>query len=641
MIRVGNAQAFWGDRNDAAAELIARCPELDYLTMDYLAEVSMSILASQRRKDPEAGYARDFLQVIHSLVPYWSSGGTCKLVTNAGGLDPVACGKAVKELLAKNGCGHLRVWVVDGDNCLDQLQNETRDCFAHLESGLSIREVSDRLVTANAYTGGRGIAEAVASGGDIVITGRVADPSMVVGICQANFGWDWSDYQRLAGATVAGHLIECGCHMTGGISTDWLSVPSNDRMAFPIVEIEEDGSCVATKPESAGGVVNEATVKEQLLYEIGDPNRYLSPDCRVDFGKLRLEHIGENRVRVSGAIGAPPTETLKVTGTFKDGYRAAGTLTIIGRDARRKALRCIEIVESQLTDRNIELRDFLCEVIGGKSFVGGSTPCDNRSGSIDATFLLSPNVADEPREVVLRLAAESECYDSLKEFTKMFVPLVTSGPQGTTGYAGGRPRISEVIRYWPCLIPANEVTLTASEIASPTVEQTGESSGDTNHWPPRFVQASDARVSSTQFDESKWQTCKDQMLGLRTYYGNTDGSVSLGAICTARSGDKGTGANIGIIARESRYFDWLTHWMTAEHVDDYFKAYLPACNNAATELDGRRAGVMRYLLPNLHAMNFVLPGVLSRGLQNDAQGKALGMLLLEMKLPADCPFLSD
>ena len=258
-VRIGNAQAFWGDRASAAAEMLAREPDLDYLTLDYLAEVSMSILAVQRERDPEAGFARDFIDVIRSLVPYWSSGGRCRLIANAGGLNPRGCAEACREALAEAGCRSLRIGVVTGDDVLEIVRaaaaNSSSPEFCNLDTGAAIGQVRDRLVTANAYLGAAPIARALADGADIVITGRVADPSLVVAACIHHFGWSDDELDRLAGATVAGHLIECGTQVTGGISTDWLDVPDAAHIGFPIVEVSEDGSCIVTKPRGTGGCV--------------------------------------------------------------------------------------------------------------------------------------------------------------------------------------------------------------------------------------------------------------------------------------------------------------------------------------------------------------------------------------------------
>jgi hypothetical protein len=293
-ISIGNAQGFWGDSVDAPARLVSQQPDLDYLTLDYLAEVSMSILASQRERDPTAGYARDFVEVVRSLIPFWQKGSKVRVISNAGGLNPRGCAKACGEVLRQAGINSKKIGVVTGDDVLPLLQASeanrgTRsNPFANLETGEPLAKVLGSLVTASAYLGAQPIAEALRAGADIVITGRVADPSLTVAPCVAEFGWDWNDHDRIAGATIAGHLIECGAQVTGGISTDWLDIPDPANIGFPIVEVSSDGTCVVTKPQRTGGVVNERTVKEQLLYEIGDPDNYLSPDGTVSFLSLQV-----------------------------------------------------------------------------------------------------------------------------------------------------------------------------------------------------------------------------------------------------------------------------------------------------------------------------------------------------------------
>ena len=307
-VRIGNAQGFWGDRTAAPAELLSQDPALDYLTLDYLAEVSLSILALQRDRDPSLGYARDILDVVRSLAGYWRSGGRCRLVTNAGGLNPQGCARAIAEVLRKESCPPLVIGVVSGDNVLETIRESigrgSADSFRNLDTGEPIEDIADRLVTANAYLGARPIAEALGGEAGIVLTGRVADPSMTVGPCLHHFGWAHEELDRIAGATVAGHLIECGTQVTGGISSDWLNLPDPAHIGFPIVEVASDGSCVVTKPRGTGGRVDERSVKEQLLYEIGDPEFYLSPDASVSFLGLSVEAQSDDRVHVSGARGA-------------------------------------------------------------------------------------------------------------------------------------------------------------------------------------------------------------------------------------------------------------------------------------------------------------------------------------------------
>jgi len=591
VVRIGNAQAFWGDRSDAAAEMLAREPGLDYLTLDYLAEVSMSILASQREKDPTAGYARDFVDVVRSLAPYWSSGGKCRVVANAGGLNPAGCAQACARALQEAGCRSLKIAVVSGDDVLAAAQAAGRGdgpaervrSFSHLESQRPIADVADRLVTANAYLGAASIAEALAGGADIVITGRIADPSLVVGPCLHHFGWREDDWDALAGATVAGHLIECGTQVTGGISTDWLDLPDPAHIGFPIVEISADGSCVVTKPAGTGGAVTQATVKEQLLYEIGDPARYLSPDVSVSFLELNVEDLGDNRVRVTGAKGSPRPATLKVSATYRDGFWSAGTLTIVGHDAHAKAQRCGEIVFARISQAGFTLRDSVIECFSGTDRNGG----------------------DGIEQCVLRVAAAADSRDSLVRFSKELMPLITAGPPGTTGYAAGRPSVHQVFRYWPCLIDRDAIKPKVEFVASaaPTAGATGSASA--NLQPPAFTASALAKpvAPSPLPPPQRSRHC-------------------LGNIARARSGDKGTSANVGVIARSTADYDFLKNWLTAERIKEYF---------------GRLGvtAVTRYELPNLEALNFILHGVLKNSLQTDAQGKGLGQMLLQMPVAGD------
>jgi hypothetical protein len=445
-LRVGNAQGFWGDSSLAPSHLANQAPDLDYLTLDYLAEVSMSILARQRERDPSAGYARDFIEVIESLAPVWRGGKHLRVVTNAGGLSPANCGLACAEALRRAGCGGLKIAVVSGDDVLPMLRaalaaDHDTAAFSHLETGERLASVAGSLVTANAYVGAAPIAEALSAGADVVITGRVADPSLTVGPCLAHFGWQASDYDRIAGATIAGHLIECGAQVTGGISTDWLTLNDPAHIGYPIAEISADGSCVVTKPPGTGGRVDERIVKEQLLYEIGDPANYLSPDATVSFLGLSVTQDGADRVRVRGAAGGPPPPSYKVSATYRAGYRAAGTLTVTGRDALAKARRCGEVVLQRLTDAGSKPGHYLAECLGAGDVVIGAAPAQG----CDLT------------EIVLRVAAADPRREVVERFTRELSPLITTGPQGITGYAEGRPAVREVFGYWPTLIERERV----------------------------------------------------------------------------------------------------------------------------------------------------------------------------------------
>ena len=442
-VLIGNAAGFWGDRPGAAAEIVARAPALDVLTLDYLAELSLCIMAIQREKDPSAGYARDFVEVVRSLLPHWRGGGGVRVVSNAGGLAPAACAKACRAVLREAGFEQLRVAIVDGDDVLALVREAGNDAFANAETGEPLEVVRDRLMTANAYLGAREIADALSAGAHIVVTGRVADPSLTVGACVAHHAWSWSDWDRLAGATIAGHLIECGPQATGGIATDWNRIPDLAGIGYPIAEVAHDGSCIVTKPPGTGGKVNLRTVKEQLLYEVGDPGAYLSPDVTVSFLSLELKQSGPDRVDISRARGRPPPETLKVCATYRDGYRASAMLAVFGRDAARKARLCGEIVLRRVAEAGVRLERTLIECLG--------------TGDVVPGLPVAPGTANGLRECVVRISAADARREGLEHFAREIAPLVTSGPAGVTGYATGRPRVQPSFGYWPVMIERTAV----------------------------------------------------------------------------------------------------------------------------------------------------------------------------------------
>lgn len=437
-IRIANAQGFWGDDADAPARTVAAA-KVDVLTLDYCAEVSMSILARQKQKDAGLGYARDFLDTLKSLVPYLSGGG--KIVTNAGGLNPRACAVAAAKLLHEAGLSGLKVGMVEGDDVLAAVRAGPSH-FDHLESGRPVSDVLDRVLTANAYVGAAPVAEALRGGAQVVVAGRLADPSLVVGPAMAHFGWAADDWDRLAGASVAGHLVECGAQATGGIATHWLDVPGNENVGFPIVEIESDGSCVLTKPPGTGGEVSRRTAAEQLLYEMGDPGNFLTPDVTASILSVKIDDLGGDRVRVSGAAGRPAPAKYKVSATYRAGYRSTCMLTIVGRDAVAKARRCGEVVRAKLAAKGHQPQRFNVEVIGSGDAAGG---------------LLGRR--DDLTEVVLRVTCADERRDVVEFFARQLVPLVTAGPQGTTGYFDARGDVREYYAYWPTLIDRDRVKL--------------------------------------------------------------------------------------------------------------------------------------------------------------------------------------
>jgi hypothetical protein len=445
-VRIGNAQGFWGDRPSAAASLLKLQPDLNYLTLDYLSEVSMSIMAIQRNKNHQEGYAKDFLETLNSILPFWHAGSQVKIVTNAGGLNPQDCAHACRQILDASGLGSMKIGVVDGDNVLPIIKkNGLQQSFSNLDTGEPIDRINDRLMTANAYLGAAPIVELLKAGADIVITGRVADPSLTVAPCVAYHGWDLDDYDKVAQATVAGHLLECGTQVTGGVTSDWLShfdsIENAAKGAFPFVEISSDGSFVITKPKNGAGRVDEHTVKEQLLYEIGDPAAYLSPDATVSFLGIKLSNAGENRIHISGAIGKPPPTSYKVSATYSDGFKAEAMLALFGIEAAKKARICGEIILERVAQAGFPLQRTLIECLGTGDLIGG----------------VVPNIEKDILECVLRVAAADPRREALECFAREIAPLVTSGPQGITGYTSGRPQIRQVFGYWPCLIKSENV----------------------------------------------------------------------------------------------------------------------------------------------------------------------------------------
>jgi hypothetical protein len=440
-VRIGNGCGFWGDNLDAPVEL-AEKGRLDYLTLEYLAELTMSILALQKGRDPHAGFATDFLDVLGRLAPALRRQPALKVVTNAGGMNPLDCARRARDTLAKAGLPDRRVAVVTGDDLMPDVDRLLAQghALANLDTGEHLATVRDRLVSANAYLGSRPIAEALARGASVVVTGRVADASLTVGPAVHELGWSWEDWDSLASATVAGHLIECGAQATGGLWCNWQELDDLANVGYPVAELDADGSFRLTKPPGTGGAVNTETVSEQLLYEVGDPASYLTPDVVADFTSVTLTEEGRDVVAVTGARGRPATDTYKVSAAYRDGFLCSGTLVIAGPDAPAKAQRCGEIILARLRRAGVELEHAHVECLGA----GDSAPG------------VLPAAADAP-EVVLRVTARDGRRAALERFAKEFAPLVTSGPPGVTGYTSGRPPVREVFAYWPALIPKGVV----------------------------------------------------------------------------------------------------------------------------------------------------------------------------------------
>ncbi|MCS7166771.1 MAG: acyclic terpene utilization AtuA family protein [Gemmatales bacterium] len=438
-IRVGNGCGFWGDQLDAPVFLVER-GALDFLTLEYLAELTMSILAQQRQRDAQLGYATDFIEVLDRLCPLWRRQENLRIITNAGGLNPHSCAERALEVLRRHGL-RKRVGIVLGDDILPRLDDLLRAGYslAHMDTGEPLSAVRARVVCANVYLGARPIVQALEQGADLVITGRVADASLTVAPAVWAFGWSWEDWDKLASAAIAGHLIECGAQVTGGLFTDWQRVPNLADVGYPIAELEADGTFRILKPSDSGGMVTIDTVREQLLYEVGDPAAYITPDVVADFTSVRLVALEPEGVEIRYARGKPATESYKVSIAYRDGYFCSGQIVVAGQDAREKAKLCADIIRRRLRRAGAEPEEFHAELLGAGDSVPGVWPTVS------------------PYEVVLRIAAWDKQRSVLERFAREIAPLVTSGPPGVTGYATGRPAVREVFAYWPALIPKSAV----------------------------------------------------------------------------------------------------------------------------------------------------------------------------------------
>jgi hypothetical protein len=577
-IRIGGASGFWGDSSVAAPQLVAH-GNVDYLVFDYLAELTMSVLAGARAKNPELGYATDFVQVTMKSVLRDVVAKGIRVISNAGGLNPQACAQALQALAREQGL-QLKIAVVTGDDVHPLLPRLRAQGVQDLQTGAPL---PDRLLTANAYLGALPIRAALDAGAQVVITGRCVDSAVTLGALMHAFGWRDDEYDRLAQGSLAGHIIECGCQATGGLHTDWEQVPDWPHIGYPVLECEADGSFAVTKPNGTGGLVNTAVIAEQMLYEIGDPRRYLLPDVTCDFTGVRLEQLGEHRVRVTGARGLPPGPGYKVSATWMDGYRCAGQLTIVGFDAARKAQRTGEAILARTRElfaqrRWLPYTRTHIEVLGAELANYG------------------PHArAQDAREAVLQVAVMHPQQEALELFAREIAPAATSWSPGTTG-AGGRPHPSPAIRQFAFLVDKGMLqpqVHVADEILAVTVP-----TGQAPVPPPDATPAVDAVLPRPDWPQ-----------------------VPLLQLAWARSGDKGNHCNIGVIARRPEWLPWLRGQLTPERV----KAWL--AHLVAGE-------VARYDVPGIHALNFLCTDALDGGgmasLRNDPLGKGMGQILLAM-----------
>jgi hypothetical protein len=578
-VRIGCGAGFWGDSAEGPKQLV-ESGEIDYLVLDYLAEITMSLLAKARGKDPAAGYATDFPDVIARLAPTIKA-NRIRVVTNAGGVNPQACRDALQAKLQAAGI-ELSIGIVTGDNLLARA-NE----FANVREMFSGEAMPDKPWSMNAYLGAFPIAQALDSGADIVITGRCVDSAVALGPLIHEFGWKADDYDCLAMGSLAGHIVECGAQATGGIITDWETVSDDwDRMGFPIAICEADGSFVVTKPANTGGKVSPATVGEQLIYEIGDPASYLLPDVTCDFRGVTLTQIGDNRVQVIGAKGRAPTDHYKVSVTYQDGFRATGTMMIGGRDAVSKA----EAVAAAILRRTRrmfserKLVDYLrtdVEVLGSEANWGANAR------------------RRDTREVVLKLSVQHADKNALELFAREFIPAATAMAQSITGFSGGRPSVTPVVRLFSCLVPKRNVPVDV-DVGGINTRASIDSGVATVPTAPAVSINNDA-------------TPKE----------GANISVPLVALAYGRSGDKGNCANIGVIARRAEFVPLLREQITAEAVKQYLAHFV-------------KGDAQRFELPGLHAFNFLLADALGGGgiasLRYDPQGKMLAQILMDFPL---------
>ena len=450
VVRVAGGQGFWGDDIDAPRRQVEGGP-VDYLMLDYLAEVTMSILQKQKERDPSLGYARDFVGAMESVLPAVTDRGV-RVIANAGGVNPPACAEAVRAMAAKKGGGaKVRIGVVTGDDLLPRLDElmAAGHALDNMDTGEPLSTVRERVLSANAYIGSTPIVEALSKGANIAITGRSTDTALTMAPIRFEYGWKADDWDRLAAGIVAGHIIECGAQCSGGNCLyEWQSIPDLANVGYPIVEAAADGSFVVTKHPNTGGRVSIQTVKEQLVYEMGDPHSYITPDVVADFATIQLSGDGENRVRVSGIKGRPPTDKLKVSIAYKAGYKAVGSLVYAWPDAIEKSKAADGILRARLQRLGLQFEKILTEFVG-----------------VDSTHgRLAGDHADAP-EVQLRFGVRSNDRAAVERFTREIAPLVLNGPPSVTGFAGGRPKVEEIVAYWPALIDKG-VVKTKVEIVS-------------------------------------------------------------------------------------------------------------------------------------------------------------------------------
>jgi hypothetical protein len=582
LVRIGGASGAWGDSPMAIPQLLTS--KLDYLMMDYLAEVTMSLLARARLKDPSAGFPPDF---IAYLKPHLAEivRRSIRIVTNAGGVNPQACRQALEAACAELGLSP-RIAVVEGDDLMPMIDRLKEAGIRDFETGAAM---PDRLLTANAYLGALPIRDALAAGADIVLTGRCADSALALGPLMFEFGWADDDHDSLAAGSLVGHLLECGPQATGGIHTDWQDVPDWHNIGYPIAECRADGSFVLTKPDGTGGLVNPAVIAEQTLYEVGDPAAYMLPDVIVDLTGVTASQAGKDRVELRGARGRAPTDSYKVSATWQDGYRSVATASIVGPDAPAKAERTAAeiLIRARKLFAKLGLADFSSthvEVLGTEA----AYPPGQRAAC--------------PREVVLRLVVMHQDRRALDLFARELGSIGLGFAPGTTGMFGGRPKATPQIRLFSFLVAKDA-------LPAPTIHVGTDD--------PLAVSIPAGTPGKPDVAREPAAADKEPRFKGRTV------EVELRRLAYARSGDKGNAANIAIISRREEYLPLLRREITAERMLAHF----------AGLVDGP---CTRFEVPGLNAMNFLMQNALGGGgmasSRIDPQGKAFGQMALEMQV---------
>ena len=583
-IRIGNAGGYWGDDQDALKRQLTGGP-LDYVTMDFLAEITMSILRKQQLKNPHLGYAGDFLTQLETCLPLIVE-KKVKVINNAGGINPVGLGREILKLARRKGFD-LKVGVVYGDDISGRLYELTAagEKFTNMETGEDFTDVRRRVTSANVYLGAEPVVAALDAGCQIIVTGRVTDTGLTLAPMIHEFGWAMDDWDKMAAGIVAGHVIECGAQASGGNITDWEQVPSFHNMGYPIIEMHGTGEFYVTKHKRTGGQVSEKSVKEQLVYEMGDPAQYISPDGVAFFDTIEVTEAGKDRVKISGVRGGPAPEMFKVSMAFDDGWKAEGEILVSGPDIRKKAAAVEEIFWEKV----------------GHEFEQTSTALVGAASSWpDAVAGCDPN------EIYLRFGVRDHDHMKIMDFSKALPALILAGPSGMAVSTQGRPRPRQVVAYWPALMRRDGVTAKILTFDTNCQEHFQEI---------RFPVRGEVGVPVSSDEKHPKRKRRD-------FTGPTR-EVKLRRLCYARSGDKGDTCNIGVLARSPAVYDWMVAKLTPAVVKKFFT--------------GRVFGkVTRYKLDNLEGLNFLLEQALGGGgttsLLVDPQGKTMSQALLEMKV---------